>query len=62
MTFRMPDSWEQEQEWREEKWRQKKEAKRIAQGPKPRKKQANPVPPPQPQSLQIEPAGSRGGM
>ena len=30
MTFRMPDSWEQEQEWREEKWRQnQEEEKRV---------------------------------
>ena len=62
MTFRMPDSWEQEQQWKEEEWRQKQEEpKRAADRPKPRKIQTNPVTPPEPPSLQIEPAGSRGG-
>ena len=62
MTFRMPDSWEQEQEWREEEWRQKQEeAKRVVDWPKPRKIKTNPVALPEPPSLQIEPAGSRGG-
>ena len=57
MNYPIFDTYEEEQEWREKQ----EEAKRIAERPKPRKIQANPVPPTQPRSLQIEPAGSRGG-
>ena len=57
MNYPIFDSYEEEQEWRQKQ----EEAKRIAERPKPRKKQANPVPPTQTPSLQIEPAGSRGG-
>ncbi len=46
----------------EEEWRQKQEAaKRVVDWPKPRKIKTNPVALPEPPSLQIEPAGTRGG-